>query len=60
MKRGIQEEGPSYGVPVLVMRNTTKRPEGVDAGVLKLVGTDLFFIKELSCVESQALTYIHS
>ncbi len=37
---GIQEECPSYGVPVLVMRDTTERPEGVDAGVLKLVGTD--------------------
>ena len=37
---GIQEECPSYGVPVLVMRDTTERPEGVDAGMLKLVGTD--------------------
>ena len=37
---GIQEECPSYGVPVLVMRNTTERPEGVKAGTLKLVGTD--------------------
>ena len=37
---GIQEECPSYGKPVLVMRNTTERPEGVDAGVLQLVGTD--------------------
>ena len=37
---GIQEEVPSYGKPVLVMRNTTERPEGVDAGTLKLVGTD--------------------
>ena len=36
---GIQEECPSYGVPVLVMRETTERPEGVDAGTLKLVGT---------------------
>lgn len=36
---GIQEECPSYGVPVLVMRDTTERPEGVDAGTLKLVGT---------------------
>ena len=36
---GIQEECPSYGVPVLVMRDTTDRPEGVDAGTLKLVGT---------------------
>ena len=36
---GIQEECPSYGKPVLVMRDTTERPEGVDAGTLKLVGT---------------------
>ena len=37
---GIQEECPSYGKPVLVMRNTTERPEGVNAGTLRLVGTD--------------------
>lgn len=37
---GIQEECPSYGVPVLVMRDTTERPEGVDAGTLRLVGTE--------------------
>lgn len=37
---GIQEECPSYGVPVLVMRDTTERSEGIDAGTLKLVGTD--------------------
>ena len=37
---GIQEECPSYGKPVLVMRDTTERPEGVDAGTLKLVGTE--------------------
>ena len=37
---GIQEECPAYGVPVLVMRDTTERPEGVDAGTLRLVGTD--------------------
>lgn len=36
---GIQEEVPSYGKPVLVMRDTTERPEGVTAGTLKLVGT---------------------
>lgn len=36
---GIQEECPSYGVPVLVMRDTTERPEGVEAGTLRLVGT---------------------
>lgn len=37
---GIQEEAPSLGKPVLVMRNTTERPEGIKAGTLKLVGTD--------------------
>ena len=37
---GIQEECPSYGKPVLVMRDTTERPEGIDAGTLRLVGTD--------------------
>lgn len=37
---GIQEEASALGKPVLVMRNTTERPEGVDAGVLKLVGTE--------------------
>lgn len=37
---GIQEECPSYGKPVLVMRDTTERPEGIAAGTLKLVGTD--------------------
>lgn len=37
---GIQEEAPSLGVPVLVMRDTTERPEGIEAGTLKLVGTD--------------------
>ena len=37
---GVQEEAPSLGKPVLVMRDTTERPEGIDAGTLKLVGTD--------------------
>lgn len=37
---GIQEECPSYGKPVLVMRSTTERPEGVEAGILKLIGTN--------------------
>lgn len=37
---GIQEEAPSLGKPVLVMRDTTERPEGVSSGTLKLVGTD--------------------
>jgi UDP-N-acetylglucosamine 2-epimerase (non-hydrolysing) len=37
---GIQEEAPSLGKPVLVMRDVTERPEAVDAGTIKLVGTD--------------------
>ncbi len=37
---GIQEEAPAFGVPVLVLRAVTERPEGVEAGVLRLVGTD--------------------
>ena len=37
---GVQEEAPGFGVPVLVLRDTTERPEGVAAGTLKLVGTD--------------------
>jgi len=43
---GIQEEAPSLGKPVLVMRNTTERPEGIAAGTLKLVGTDEKMIYE--------------
>lgn len=37
---GLQEEAPSLGIPVLVLRETTERPEGVEAGTLKLVGTE--------------------
>ena len=37
---GVQEEAPSLGVPVLVLRDTTERPEGVKSGTLKLTGTD--------------------
>jgi UDP-N-acetylglucosamine 2-epimerase (non-hydrolysing) len=37
---GIQEEAPAFGVPVLVLREVTERPEGIEAGALKLVGTD--------------------
>ena len=37
---GVQEEAPSLGKPVLVMRETTERPEGVTAGTCRLVGTD--------------------
>ena len=48
---GIQEEAPSLGKPVLVMRNVTERPEGIEAGVVKLVGTD----KERIVAETQGL-----
>ncbi|MBN8431789.1 UDP-N-acetylglucosamine 2-epimerase (non-hydrolyzing) [Microbulbifer salipaludis] len=48
---GIQEEAPSLGKPVLVMRDTTERPEAVDAGTVKLVGTN----KAVMCVEVQRL-----
>ncbi|QCT93952.1 UDP-N-acetylglucosamine 2-epimerase (non-hydrolyzing) [Caminibacter mediatlanticus TB-2] len=48
---GIQEEAPSLGKPVLVMRNTTERPEAVEAGTVKLVGTD----KEKIFKESEIL-----
>jgi UDP-N-acetylglucosamine 2-epimerase (non-hydrolysing) len=37
---GIQEEAPSFGTPVLVLRDVTERPEAVDAGIARLVGTD--------------------
>lgn len=43
---GIQEEAPSLGKPVLVMRDTTERPEAVDAGTVKLVGTDAALIQQ--------------
>ena len=40
---GVQEEAPSLGKPVLVMRDTTERPEGVEAGTVKLVGACLLY-----------------
>ncbi|MCG1021555.1 non-hydrolyzing UDP-N-acetylglucosamine 2-epimerase [Sutcliffiella horikoshii] len=45
---GVQEEAPSLGIPVLVLRDTTERPEGIEAGTLKLAGTDEDEIYELS------------
>ena len=42
---GVQEEAPSLGKPVLVMRETTERPEGIDAGTVRLVGTDAGLIE---------------
>ncbi|GGY80220.1 non-hydrolyzing UDP-N-acetylglucosamine 2-epimerase [Marinobacter zhanjiangensis] len=50
---GIQEEAPSLGKPVLVMRDTTERPEAVDAGTVRLVGTD---IKTITSAVSELLT----
>ena len=47
---GIQEECPSFGVPVLVMRDTTERPEGLAAGTLKLVGTEEETIFRTACL----------
>lgn len=55
---GIQEEAPGLGKPVLVMRDTTERPEGVEAGTLKLVGTDERVIyREFSRLLSDAREY---
>ena len=45
---GIQEEAPTFGTPVLVLRTVTERPEGIDAGVAELVGTDRRLIVERS------------
>lgn len=53
---GIQEEAPSLGKPVLVLRDTTERPEGIKAGTLKLVGTDEEVIYEET---KKLLTYIN-
>ncbi|MEK5741548.1 UDP-N-acetylglucosamine 2-epimerase (non-hydrolyzing) [Acinetobacter variabilis] len=54
---GIQEEAPSLGKPVLVMRDTTERPEAVDAGTVKLVGTDAALIQQsvIELLENQNL-----
>ena len=63
---GIQEEAPSLGKPVLVMRDTTERPEAVDAGTVKLVGTEIesiysnmkMLIEDQSVYSSMALAHI--
>lgn len=63
---GIQEEAPSLGKPVLVMRDTTERPEAVDAGTVKLVGTDTSnIVRELNRLLSdqdayRAMSYAHN
>lgn len=55
---GIQEEAPGLGKPVLVMRDTTERPEAVDAGTVKLVGTDReLIIKEVCTLLDDSLAY---
>lgn len=55
---GIQEEAPSLGKPVLVMRNTTERPEALEAGTVKLVGTDVNVIfKEISTLLTNQEAY---
>jgi len=55
---GVQEEAPSLGKPVLVMRDTTERPEALDAGTVKLVGTDTeLIIKEAQTLLSDTVAY---
>lgn len=57
---GVQEEAPSLGKPVLVMRDTTERPEAVDAGTVRLVGTDSDkIVRETSELLTNAQTYWH-
>jgi UDP-N-acetylglucosamine 2-epimerase len=56
---GIQEEAPGLGKPVLVMRDTTERPEAVDAGTVKLVGTNYdLIVKEVSLLLDDEAYYI--
>lgn len=55
---GIQEEAPSLGKPVLVMRDTTERPEAVEAGTVKLVGTDAALIEQ-SVIELLENTHLY-
>ncbi|MGN7359260.1 non-hydrolyzing UDP-N-acetylglucosamine 2-epimerase [Paenibacillus sp. SAF-054] len=54
---GLQEEAPSFGVPVLVLRDTTERPEGIEAGTLELVGTDeeMVYERTKALLSDQAL-----
>ena len=55
---GVQEEAPSLGKPVLVMRDTTERPEAVDAGTVKLVGTDAdLIVRETDALLNSADAY---
>jgi UDP-N-acetylglucosamine 2-epimerase (non-hydrolysing) len=55
---GIQEEAPTFGIPVLVMRDTTERPEGVQAGTVRLVGTEKeMIVRTVSSLLSNADEY---
>lgn len=55
---GIQEEAPGLGKPVLVMRDTTERPEALEAGTVKLVGTNCeIIVNEVSCLLDDVLSY---
>jgi UDP-N-acetylglucosamine 2-epimerase (non-hydrolysing) len=55
---GVQEEAPSLGKPVLVMRNTTERPEGVEAGASVLVGSDTnLIVNTVSKLLTDGVTY---
>jgi UDP-N-acetylglucosamine 2-epimerase (non-hydrolysing) len=55
---GVQEEAPSLGKPVLVMRDTTERPEAVEAGTVRLVGTDsAAIVREVNCLLTDDVTY---
>jgi UDP-N-acetylglucosamine 2-epimerase (non-hydrolysing) len=57
---GLQEEAPGLGVPVLVMRRVTERPEGVQAGVVKLVGTEQSIIcDEVHHLLDDPVCYMH-
>ncbi len=55
---GVQEEAPSLGKPVLVMRDTTERPEALEAGTVKLVGTNkVLIIKEAQKLINDIISY---
>ncbi|HEX8993508.1 MAG TPA: UDP-N-acetylglucosamine 2-epimerase (non-hydrolyzing) [Anaerolineales bacterium] len=55
---GIQEEAPAFGIPVLVLREVTERPEGVEAGTVKIVGTDTQrILREANCLLDDPAAY---
>jgi UDP-N-acetylglucosamine 2-epimerase (non-hydrolysing) len=57
---GIQEEAPAFGIPVLVLREVTERPEGVEAGTVKVVGTENErIVLEANCLLDDAVAYAH-